>query len=663
MFILDSGGTGAALARRRLLNPLVIRACDNCVNWLIGPPKMNLRPSFAGEQAGATAPAGRKPWLARGMDALQLLQRVRKASDAAIPRALLDKIKSSALLEGAGERALRLVLAEAEWLSLHGGVRLKRDGDNDAALFVVLTGALGVLVAGDHGRETLVATIPAGETVGEMSLISGDEHSAALVALRDSELMRIGKPLFEKLTTRHPRVMMNVTRLLVRRLRRTTRQAAHHENPKTFAVLPLHEGLDCQALAGDLETAFRVMGRRPAHLDARNSECDSDFFHGVEEKHDVVIYRGDAPGSVWSRRCLRQADRVVLVASAGRSGLTRLQPAAHGMLARHPDLAILHEQGALQPGAAAALVAQAGAHIHHHIRAGNRADIARLARYLAGQAVSVVLSGGGARGFAHLGVLRALGEARVPLDLIGGASMGGIVAAGAAMEWGPEELEARLKSCFVDTNPLDDYTFPLFGLVRGRKVSRLLREHFGEIAIEDLPRNFFCCSSSLTCGQSIAHRSGPLWRALRASVAIPGILPPVIDQGQMLVDGGLMNNFPVDVMAQKARGPIIGVDVTGDAGLTARADLSEVPFWRALREGLSGTPNVVSILMRSGTVGNEYQRRQARAMADMLFEPKLDGIGLRAFKSFGRAIEEGYRHAVAVLETQGLPEALRAVAL
>ena len=594
---------------------------------------------------------------------MNLLQRVRSASDPAIPQSLVEKIKSCALLEGVNERALHRVLAEAEWISLNGGVTLRRDGENDAAIFVVLTGALGVLVSGDCGHETLVATIPAGETVGEMSLISGEEHSATIVALRDSELMRIGKPLFDKLTARHPRVMMNLTRQLVRRLRHTTRRAAHHERPKTFALVPLQPGLDCSALMRDLEAALRDLGKKTARLDIRNGEANADFFHGVETAHDTVVYEADAPDSVWARQCLRQADRVVLIARAARAGLLKPVTAAHALLTRqHPDLVILHENGRLQPGATAKLLAESGAHIHHHVRNGNRADIAKLARYLTGQAVALVLSGGGARGFAHLGVLRALQEARIPVDLIGGASMGGIVAAGIAMEWSIEELTARLKHCFVDTNPLDDYTFPVFALVRGRKVSQLLRDNFGDVAIEDLACNFFCCSSSLTSGRSIAHRAGPVWRALRATVAIPGILPPVIDDGQMLVDGGLMNNFPVDLMAGFARGPIIGVDVTGDSGLTAKADLSEVPFWRGLRAGFGGTPNIVSILMRSGTVGNEIQRRQARAMADVLFEPALEGIGLRAFKAFDRAIEEGYRHTIELIEKQNLPQSLRTIA-
>ncbi len=176
---------------------------------------------------------------------------------------------------------------------------------------------------------------------------------------------------------------------------------------------------------------------------------------------------------------------------------------------------------------------------HHHLR--GPADYDRVVRLLTGRAVGLVLSGGGARGFAHLGVVRALREHGVPIDLVGGTSMGAILAAGVASEWSHEELVRRFKRCFVDTNPLSDYTLPLVSLVSGRKVSTLLRSELGDIDIEDLPLPYFCVSSNLTTGRMSVHQQGTLWRWLRASVAIPGVLPPVFQGGEVFVDGGAMN--------------------------------------------------------------------------------------------------------------------------
>jgi NTE family protein len=249
-----------------------------------------------------------------------------------------------------------------------------------------------------------------------------------------------------------------------------------------------------------------------------------------------------------------------------------------------------------------------------------------------------------------------LEEAGVPFDYAGGTSMGGIVAAGVAMEWSIDELTERVRDAFVVNKPLSDYTLPLIALFRGARVSALLQKHFGDIRIEDLPKPYFCVSSDLTTGRDYVHRSGPLWRALRASVALPGILPPVTEGGHLLVDGGVMNNLPVDVMAAEARGPIVAVDVAGEIDLRADDErYGERSLGSLIMQRMRGSPSIISILMRAGTVGSDLQRRSVREQADFLFEPPLDGIGMRDWKAFDRAIAQGYAHASLEIEKHGVP--------
>jgi len=234
--------------------------------------------------------------------------------------------------------------------------------------------------------------------------------------------------------------------------------------------------------------------------------------------------------------------------------------------------------------------------------------------------------------------------------------MGAIIAAGLACEWSLEELIARVRGAFVETNPLSDYTLPLIALVRGKKVSELLRENFGLGRIEEMPKPFFCVSSDLTTGRIHVHRAGPLWRALRASVALPGILPPVTHHGHLLVDGGVMNNLPVDVMKQQANGPIIASDVTGEIDLRATDErYGERPFWSLVWQRMRGNPSIVSILTRSGRVGSEAQRRLVREQADFLLEPPLLEIGMRDWQKFDQAVAEGYAHAMMMIEKHGVP--------
>jgi NTE family protein len=223
--------------------------------------------------------------------------------------------------------------------------------------------------------------------------------------------------------------------------------------------------------------------------------------------------------------------------------------------------------------------------------------------------------------------------------------MGGILAAGVAADWSDEELVERFKRSFVDTNPLSDYTLPLVSLVAGRKVGMLLRRELGDIDIEDLPLPFFCVSSNLTTGRVAVHQQGLLWRWLRASVAIPGVLPPVFQGGEVFVDGGAMNNLPVDVMRAKGRGPVIGVDVGTDRTFTTDVEATEMPFIWNLFRGRGGRrrPNILQILWRAGMVNSATATLERRLQSDLLITPALESLDLLDWKGFGRAIEIGYR--------------------
>jgi NTE family protein len=575
------------------------------------------------------------------------------------PEELLERLKSFALLDNVGDAALKNLLAEANWFALPGGTLLDRDGENNAALFLVVTGSLGVFVSDAAGQRQLIAHVPAGETVGEMSLIApSNNHSAQLVALRDTELLRISPDGFEALIGRHPRVMMNLMQMLVRRLKDATR-GTDKARPRTFAIVPLQEGLGEVPIAHRLARALADMGIRAAVLDAQAAEQTAEWFNSFEAAHDIVFYRGDAPDSPWTHLCLRQADRIFLLARANQPlPLAPLDmPAFKERASGLPELLLLHPDGASAVLPEHFTTRGGLFSNHHHLRAGHQGDVARVARFIAGRAVGLVLAGGGARGFAHIGIIKALKEAGVPFDHLGGTSMGAIIASGLALEWGLEEMRERMRAVFVDDNPLSDFTLPLIALVRGKKVSARLREHFGEVCIEELPLPFFAVSSDLTTGRIHVHREGKLWRALRASVALPGILPPVTHHGHLLVDGGVMNNLPVDVMREQgAQGPIIACDVTGEVDMQAQDPrYGERPWWWLIGQRMRGSPSIVSILMRSGTVGSEAQRRIVREQCDFLIEPPMPDINLRDWKKFDQAIQEGYDTARTCIEKNGIP--------
>jgi NTE family protein len=202
---------------------------------------------------------------------------------------------------------------------------------------------------------------------------------------------------------------------------------------------------------------------------------------------------------------------------------------------------------------------------------------------------------------------------------------------------------------FVDSNPLGDYTLPLVSLVAGRRVTSRLRREFGDVAIEDLPLPFYCVSTNLTSGLAAVHRSGELWRWLRASVAIPGVLPPVMHHGEVFVDGATINNLPVDVMREAGRGVVIGVDVGADRTFTTDIeDTDAPPLWKlisSLRRKDRKRPNIFQLLWRSGMVNSAAATLARRHQTDLLLQPPLEDVDLLAWRHFDRAINAGRAHA------------------
>lgn len=289
-------------------------------------------------------------------------------------------------------------------------------------------------------------------------------------------------------------------------------------------------------------------------------------------------------------------------------------------------------------------------------------DVERVARLLIGRSVGLVLSGGGARGFAHIGVVRALREAGMRIDFVGGTSIGAIIGAGVAADWSDDEMVENYRRSFVDGKPLRDYTFPFISLVTGRRVAMLLREEFGTRDITDLPIPFFCVTANLTAGQAVAHRSGPLWFWLRASCAIPGVLPPVFHRRQVFVDGAVMNNLPVDIMRRQGVGEIVAVDISADDVLHASVEeFALPPFWRLAWQRMFQRrmrPGILDILLRSGMVNAEAASTERRAQTSLLLAPPLQDIELLDWYAFERAIEIGYRHARDMLGRAAAPRDL-----
>jgi len=557
------------------------------------------------------------------------------------------------LFKGLDAGVVRQIGAAAEWLSLPGGATLFRAGERPDALYVVLSGCLGVLLP-DRSPQQIRGRVVAGGTVGEMGMISGRPRTAHVVALRDTELARVSRESFDRVFGQYPDAMLRIARLTVDRLEQSqSRSPIALQGARTFTLIPQSLEVDVGGFATEFVKALSACGRTELVWSVRAAAHTSHWFHRLEAANDYVVYVADSQPSVWSNLCVRQADALLLLARAeSEAGDWAVLEGQRGpsLAPQRAELILLHD-GDFVRGAAARWIARHPEVAHHHVNGA--ADIQRVARVLTGRGIGLVLSGGGARGFAHIGIVKALREAGIPIDLVGGTSMGGILGAGVALRWSVAELTERFRRAFVDVNPLRDYTLPFVSLVSGRKVSRLLKNAFGDVTIEDLPLEFFCVSSNLTSGHSEVHRRGELWRWLRSSVAIPGVLPPIIHKGEVLVDGGTMNNLPVDAMRELGRGPVIGCDVGADRAFTSRSEEIDVPLpWQLMSWSRRARhlPNIFQILWRAGMVNSSAMTAAHREKTDLLLQPPLAQIDMLNWKAFEKAIDAGYEYAARRLE-------------
>src|SRR5262245_20468598 len=259
----------------------------------------------------------------------------------------------------------------------------------------------------------------------------------------------------------------------------------------------------------------------------------------------------------------------------------------------------------------------------------------------AARGVSLVLSGGGARSFAHIGVLRALEEARIPIAQVGGTSGGALIAAQVALGWDAEKIRQTMRRYFVERGSQLDYVLPVVSLADGKHLRRMLEEIFGERRIEDLPRRFFCVSCNLNRAELVVHEAGLLRKAVSASNSVPGLLPPVAAEGELLVDGGILNNLPVDVMRRYAPGQVWAVDVSqkADVAICPRYSAS-LPSWKIWWSRLNPfaapikVPTALDILLNTALVASRRQTELNRQLADVYLSPPVEAFAAFDFKPF-----------------------------
>ena len=602
------------------------------------------------------------------------------------PHAQLER-QLRAFLGPLDDAALGILREHLTWVELPAGQTLMTQGEPGDAMYLTISGRLRAYLRDEEGVERRAREMARGQVIGEMSLYTDEPRSATVVAIRDSVLVRLAKADFQRLLQSSATASIALTRQVIQRLQAPP-GSVELARPVTMALMPVSAGVAlvdfAPALAEQLQRLLPA-GRiclvdadcvdealdqpglaRTAFEDQTASRRIAQYLDQVEAEHDYVLLMADDSPTAWTQRCTRRCDELLLLADADEPPELHASERAFlvnrgGRAEAAEILILLHPSDRRCPQGTAAWLARRRVSDHVHIRPALARDMARLARLQSRNAVGLVLAGGGARGLAHLGIFQALQARGVVIDCVGGTSIGAAMACLVASDQPADELLTIARQAF-GSNPTGDFNWlPLISLIKGRRMRQAVRAAAqrlfgGEPAIEDLWKNFFCVASNYSQAREHVARSGPLLKALYASMAIPGALPPELHEGDLLCDGGTFNNYPADLMRnRRGIGKVIGVDLA--LRKARRIELEEMPGpWALLRDRLRPRrlrrfrlPSLTAFLMNVTILYSSSRQQQARKLTDLYFNPPLERVGMLQWDRFDQIVQQGQAHANEVL--------------
>ncbi len=539
-----------------------------------------------------------------------------------------------------------------------GGEVLCRAGDVADAMYFVVRGRLRVV--DDEG--VTIATLGAGDVVGERALLTGERRNRTVVVARTATLGRIGREEFDTLSLQSTEFFRQLATSVVEHARS---DKAHASTDRIVAVVPL---VDSPSVRWAVD-ALAEEARRLSSPMLRDSDVEAGVGldpRQLDEPDALVVERWldsqqpvglpqwlDAGhgSSAWSRVVCGRADKLVFVVDASKSSEpTQLeQELAQFLSTKDIALILVHPKGTRLPSGTRAWLERRSLTSHHHVEAGHPGDCARAVRLLSGRGVGVVMAGGGALGAAHVGAVAALLEAGVPIDYLGGTSSGGGLSAAFALYRSFDEAHQAIVAQFVEENIWRKPTLPYMSMVRMSAVDGAARAIYGDATVEDLWIPWFGVAASIRSGEAVVVRKGDVWRAVRATSSIPGLIAPMIIDGDELVDGGILNNFPAEIMKSLCAGPIIGLDLLSTPNTATELTYGDLPTgrdvvrsWARRRALPRRLPTIRHVFMQLAVLGNKRNISDQKSACALYVKPNLRGFAMFDYVKFGEIARIGY---------------------
>ncbi len=572
-----------------------------------------------------------------------------------------------------------------ELLYFKGNTMLIKQDDISDAMYVLMFGFLRAIKKEIGGGQKVIGELGAGSVVGEIGCLFNEPRTASVYTIRDSVLLKMTRDTFDMLLEKYPRIMMGIVSQSVKRLVNPEKYSPK-KDVSCFCLIPAGNYAEIehfgQAFVEHLSkygntlllTYDTLKKMHGGHLDPallENGEVFS-WFQTLELEYRFLVYVATEKGP-WSKRCIRQADKILLVGQYGDN--PALGKIEHILFTHQKkttpttELILLFEDASKAPTETCRWLGARGMITHYKIRQSHVKDFERLIRLITGNALGIVFSGGASYALAHVGVIRALAEANVSLDYIAGTSMGAVIGGGLAKEYDYQMMTDMLVELLAKFQKGLDYTFPIVALLRAKVLDNLLRLSFGdETNIEDLWQKYFCVSTNIVKNKLQVHENGLLWRAVRSSISLPGILPAVFDEHQQIfVDGGILNNLPVDAMKERLQGgKVLASSIVrrNDAPSTLSYEEYTASGWHLLfkyfllpklhkrtEERKKNFVTIASIIQDSMIVGSNNHQEAMMKQADYNVIMDLNEFSILSFSTIQEIIDSGYQQALSALET------------
>lgn len=580
-----------------------------------------------------------------------ILASVSKKKEASLRRRALN---NQGLFKGLPRVIVAALRKASEPRTLRGGETLLHQGEDAIALYYVQSGRFRVSIDGRR-----IASIGAGEAIGELAFLTGGKRTASVQATRDSVVLRLSREDYDRISLAHPQLNHSLLQLVSTRLATTNTQSgsSRPKPSRVIAVLPAGGGELPEKFVPRLAHAMdAILGQRlPVSTTSHAEQTSVDdaaykqWLGTQEAMGGYVLVNASGPAH-WCERACRNADTMMLVAKldSQNTGLSQAEQACQQWSAHQSQVLVLLRDSLASPvSGSRRWLDKRGVDLHLHLAWNHEADFQRTARFLTGRALGLILAGGGALGCAHLGVIQAMREADIPIDIIGGASAGAAMGCAIASGLSPAETLDQMEDMFLKQGALRKLTLPVHSLLDPSVFDQQLKSRYGDEDITDLPINFFATSTNLSTNSLFIHRRGARWQAVRASGSLPTVLPPFIDaNSNILVDGGVLDNAPVAVMHEIKSGPNIVValkDQTKEwrpdatySDLRKRGALLRDVFLR--RKGKHEFPSLVDVMSRSMMISSRIASRETLSELDHVLRPPMLS-GMRIFDwSLGREL-------------------------